>query len=255
VTGAEVLEVRLLRLPVALRHRASEHHAALRREFALIVSSGAGGASVPSRLLSLSEQLSERLSNLGEGAFEQMEDAYAAGKDEIDLVLHVPAEVAPALREFDRLLDEADAHCRSGEHLLTLAEPDDVGRFRRWFLNEIADQLDGRPPVAWPDHRPVVRHALPAEIDLDAAPALRQELNDVLHEAGGHIALDGAGVEFIDSVGISLLMATYIRADAAGGRLWIESASPMLRRVLESASLADLLLDPDRDSGDEPPST
>ena len=48
------------------------------------------------------------------------------------------------------MLDEADRYCRQGRHLLTLATPDDLLAYRRWYLREIAEQLAGAAPVPWP---------------------------------------------------------------------------------------------------------
>ena len=65
----------------------------------------------------------------------------------------MPAEVAPAARHLGELFDEADAFCRSGEHLLTMASTPEVVRFRRWFLDQFVEQSGGKPPVAWRDYR------------------------------------------------------------------------------------------------------
>ena len=49
------------------------------------------------------------------------------------------------------MLDEADEYCRRGDHLLTLATPPEELRFRRWFISEFVDQVNGAPPTPWPD--------------------------------------------------------------------------------------------------------
>jgi hypothetical protein len=48
------------------------------------------------------------------------------------------------------MLDEADEFCRQGKHLLTLATPPDLRRYRQWFLGEFVAQIGGRPPTPWP---------------------------------------------------------------------------------------------------------
>ena len=43
-------------------------------------------------------------------------------------------------------------YCRSGD-LLTLETPADVRAFQRWYLDEMAHQLDGAPPTPWDEWR------------------------------------------------------------------------------------------------------
>ncbi len=50
------------------------------------------------------------------------------------------------------MLDEADAYCRQGSHLLTLQTPPDQRAFRTWFLAEFLSQLAGGPPTPWPEY-------------------------------------------------------------------------------------------------------
>ena len=50
---------------------------------------------------------------------------------------------ATASQHLGAIFDEADAYCRSGEHLLSLATPPDALRFRRWFLGQMVDQIAG----------------------------------------------------------------------------------------------------------------
>jgi hypothetical protein len=50
------------------------------------------------------------------------------------------------------VLDEVDEFCRAGRHLLTLAAPEDIAAYRRWSLGEVALQIDGAPPMSWPQY-------------------------------------------------------------------------------------------------------
>ncbi|MDP9441273.1 MAG: hypothetical protein M3P34_03640 [Actinomycetota bacterium] len=49
------------------------------------------------------------------------------------------------------MLDEPDEFCRSGNQLLTLATPPELLAFRRWYLREFNAQLQGQPPLPWPE--------------------------------------------------------------------------------------------------------
>jgi hypothetical protein len=75
--------------------------------------------------------------------------AIARGESSIELVYEVPARVADVCNELDAMLDEANEFCREGDRLLTLAPPEELVAFRRWFLGEFASQISGRPPVPW----------------------------------------------------------------------------------------------------------
>ena len=143
-------EVRLLQLPVRVWAQAQEHTDALLREFALITSAvDEPGHEVPRQLLELIAQLDARYAGLSKES--ELHDAAEAGLMVLDQVYEVPEEVVPAVQELDRMLDEADAYCAEGTHLLTLASSDEVVRFRKWFLAQFVDQVGGRPAVAWPD--------------------------------------------------------------------------------------------------------
>jgi hypothetical protein len=46
------------------------------------------------------------------------------------------------------MLNRADDYCRQGA-LLTLATPDDLVAFRRWYLGEFRAQINGARPTPW----------------------------------------------------------------------------------------------------------
>lgn len=150
----DLQEVRLIGVSIDAYRRSSEHHDELQREFALITEGRRedtqGSDAVPARLLALIADLGARFSGFTAGPTAELRAAMARGDERIDLSYSLPAEVGPAASEFDRMLDEADAFCRSGD-LLTLATPPDVLAFRRWFLGEFVGQLAGAPPTPWGD--------------------------------------------------------------------------------------------------------
>ena len=149
VPGAALVEVRILGLPLRVYARAAEHGDELFREFALVASRDpADDASVPARLLALVADLG-RFSSFTAAAGADLQAALGRGDDEVDLSYRVPPEAAQAVVELDRLLDEAEAYCRS-EDLLTLAAPPDALAFRRWYLAEFVRQAAGGAPRRWP---------------------------------------------------------------------------------------------------------
>ena len=141
-----LVTVRIMGLPVEVYRRASEHTDELLREFALIREEGSD--QVPARLLALIDELNSRFAAFTQGPTDALQRALDRGDDQIDLLYEVPAEAADAVRRLSSLLDEADDFCRAGD-LLTLATVPEGLAFRRWFLDEFAFQIEGRPPRTW----------------------------------------------------------------------------------------------------------
>jgi hypothetical protein len=152
VSAPDLVAVHLLEVPVPLWSKAQQLTDELLREFALAASqSDDDDHHLPARLTTLMEVLTTQFDGVSSAQEEQLAAAAAAGQPVIaDLVFHVPAEAAPASRMLGDMLDEADEYCRQGQHLLTLAAPEDVVRFRRWYLMAFIDQCAGAAPVPWP---------------------------------------------------------------------------------------------------------
>jgi hypothetical protein len=142
-----LLDVWLLRYPLRLGGRASEHYESVFREFALL-STADPGESVPGRMIALLDELGSRYAR--NNAHEQERDAaLARGEEVLDVHLRVPASVAPVGLRVAEMLDETDEFCRQGV-LLTLEPADDVVAFRRWYLGELVRQVAGEAPQPWP---------------------------------------------------------------------------------------------------------
>jgi anti-sigma B factor antagonist len=75
------------------------------------------------------------------------------------------------------------------------------------------------------------------EIDVFSAPGLRDELLRVIRRYGPQIALDLAGVTFIDCAGVNVLLATRRRAGLEDGSVDVIRASPRVRRVISLLGL------------------
>lgn len=143
-------EVHLLELPVPLAAKSQEHFREMLREFSLIEDEGARSADVPARLMQLIDVLTRQFAGLNSEAEDRLEGAIAAGRDVIDdHVLLLPSAAAPASQALGDMIDQADAFCRTGKHLLTLETPDECVAYRRWYLGNIVDQVGGGPAVSW----------------------------------------------------------------------------------------------------------
>jgi hypothetical protein len=151
MAGEGLVEVRLLRLPLQVWQRTQEHVDGLLREFALIAQDEEGRAATPGRLLELVRQVTAGFGGFSVEQRRAMEAALDRNETEIDLTYQIPPAAAAAAQQLGDMLDEADEYCRRGDHLLTLATPPEELRFRKWFISEFVDQLNGAPPTPWPD--------------------------------------------------------------------------------------------------------
>jgi hypothetical protein len=138
--------------PIALLIEARRHGEALLRELAFIVDGGGDNTELPRRLLHTVERVQVRAAGLNTGAERTIDDAIARGDEEIDFEVLMPKRLGRGALEFATLLDEIDDYCRTGQ-LLTLATSPEVRAFQRWYLEEMAAQLDGAPPRPWREWR------------------------------------------------------------------------------------------------------
>jgi hypothetical protein len=151
--GPELIEVRLVSLPVGVWQRAQEHADELIREFTLIAGDRGAletGHEVPARLTELIEQLTDQYAGFTTEQETALAEAAAKGVDEIEILFRVPAAAVPAAAHLGEMLDAADDYCRRGKHLLTLETPPESLAFRQWYLGEFTRQAAGEPPTAWP---------------------------------------------------------------------------------------------------------
>ncbi len=75
------------------------------------------------------------------------------------------------------------------------------------------------------------------DVDVESAPALRQAGIEALSDFVGTVRIDLAAVTFLDSMGVSALLAIRNAADATRHTLILESPSRPVLRVLELTKL------------------
>jgi anti-sigma B factor antagonist len=81
--------------------------------------------------------------------------------------------------------------------------------------------------------------ALLGELDIDTAPDLLGVLSPFLDEGPPEVVLDFSGLTFIDSSGISVLIAAQQRLLAGGRRLRVSAPRPHATMVFEVAGLTE----------------
>jgi anti-anti-sigma factor len=97
------------------------------------------------------------------------------------------------------------------------------------------DSTFRRPGAVPPGGRTIIR--LRGALDLDAAPALRERLIDVLHRGAGLLVLDLSDVQSCDASGLAVLIGTQRRARLLGSVVRLAAPSPPVTRFLRSTGL------------------
>jgi stage II sporulation protein AA (anti-sigma F factor antagonist) len=74
---------------------------------------------------------------------------------------------------------------------------------------------------------------LDGELDVSSADYLYQQFAELAEEGIKHVALNLAELEFVDSVGLSVIISEHKRVESMGGELIIFSPSDLVRKTLE----------------------
>ncbi|HLI15799.1 MAG TPA: STAS domain-containing protein [Acidimicrobiales bacterium] len=245
----------LLGIPSEQMAHAAEHYEGLLRELQLLVVHHRVGGEAGERLVELAAAITGRFP--APSIADPRCSTTASALDLEDYLYYVPDEVAAGCRELDHLLDEADDYCREGRLLLTLAPSPLAVAVRRWCLGEFARQARGERPVPWTEsawsrtvpgacpHGPRADVALrqrqvgsrtvlelEGELDLHAAPRLREQLLEATSHGPSRLVLDLAGVRLVDSTCRSLLLAGLRRSRDRGGDLCVCHLAPGVAHAL-----------------------
>ena len=235
------MELHLLNFPLDLFDRSVQQLAALQRELDVIRVDERNRDRPPDRLARLVEELDVRFVGY-RAAMETIEALVESDASHHDVVIPVagaPEEVAPAIEQLRDLMDEVDAYCAQGAELLTPPTPPDLLAFRVWLFEQVIGQLRGATPVLWdplvtggaaaPPAPPSSSVAAAAgavlrpvgDLDLVNAGRLREEIYTEHAARTGDLRIDLTDVPFIDSVGMSVLVAAHKRFQRDGRGLEI----------------------------------
>jgi hypothetical protein len=147
----DLVAFRWIGLPIPAVDRTAEHYDSVLREFGMVLERHPSArATVPGRLLSLMDELTQ-IGPLIAVIEQDLERGRQSGKDSVDVELQLPRAIGPIALHLDNLLDEADAYCAEGRELLTLEPTDEVVSVRKWLIGELVHQAEGHAPVTWHD--------------------------------------------------------------------------------------------------------
>nr|SBO95670.1 Anti-sigma F factor antagonist (spoIIAA-2); Anti-sigma B factor antagonist RsbV [Nonomuraea gerenzanensis] len=81
--------------------------------------------------------------------------------------------------------------------------------------------------------------AVAGELDLATAPALRHFIDDVRRAPADQLIFDMAGVAFVDSSGLRVLLDAYVLARRHGGAVHLAALSGAPARLVEITRLGE----------------
>ena len=88
--------------------------------------------------------------------------------------------------------------------------------------------------------------AVTGELELATAPRLRQQVVSLIGAGRSHLVIDLDGVDFIDSVGLGVVVGALKRCRTHGGDLMVAGALPRVRSLFEITRLDEIIeLHPD----------
>ena len=82
------------------------------------------------------------------------------------------------------------------------------------------------------------------EIDIATGPLLEAEVEALVEAGIRQCAIDLTGVEFIDSAGLQMVLATRASLRRVGGEFTLHGASPSVARILDISGMTALLQQP-----------
>jgi len=88
--------------------------------------------------------------------------------------------------------------------------------------------------------------AVTGELELATAPRLRQQVVSLIGGGRAQLVIDLSGVDFIDSVGLGVVVGALKRCRTHGGDLMVAGAVPRVRALFEITRLDEIIdLHPD----------
>ena len=88
---------------------------------------------------------------------------------------------------------------------------------------------------------------LRGEIDLHISPHVEKSLSSIIRKRPPHIVIDFAGVTFIDSSGLAVLIRAMQNVKEYGGKLTLSGITADVRPIFEMARLDQLFVIDPRD--------
>ena len=155
VESAGWVDVRLLDTPAQLFIAMEEHlHSALREYSLTALAQNSGRWEAPTLPFDV------------RGLVDRLLSALEAGEAKVDVAVSTPVESLPSVQAVGQALEELDGLAAAGELLIPPALPE-VKACRDWFIGEVAAQLSGAAPRAWPGAEATLERRTPSAVEHD----------------------------------------------------------------------------------------
>jgi anti-anti-sigma factor len=106
-------------------------------------------------------------------------------------------------------------------------------------VDDVPSELDEPLVIEVADEGADTVFVLRGELDPHTAPSLRKEIDRVLGRGRALLVLDLAGLTFIDSSGLRVIISAHKEAAERGGKLALRAPSQTTRRLLDITGLLD----------------
>ena len=83
--------------------------------------------------------------------------------------------------------------------------------------------------------------AVTGELELATAPRLRQQVVSIIGGGRSHLIIDLSGVDFVDSVGLGVVVGALKRARTHGGDLLVVGVAERIRKLFEITRLDEII--------------
>ncbi|HEV2122657.1 MAG TPA: PAS domain-containing protein, partial [Chloroflexota bacterium] len=153
VESASWVDVRLLDTPAQLFIAMEEHlHSALREYSLTALAQASGRWEAPTLPFNV------------RGLVDRLLSALETGEAKVDVAVRAPVESLTSVHTVGQALDELDGLAAAGELLIPPALPE-VKACRDWFMGEVAAQLSGAAPRAWPGAQAALERRTPSAVE------------------------------------------------------------------------------------------
>ncbi len=148
VVSDSAVEIRVLGLDVPLYSSLARQYSELRRELRLLSLSHQADYPLAGDLTSMFSNFERQFPDTFR---EQIRDAEARGRPQVDLTFSMTPEAGPIFVTMAEMFDVADAFCRA-ERLLSIARTPPQRTLHNWLLGEMVHQIDGASAQPWTGH-------------------------------------------------------------------------------------------------------
>jgi serine phosphatase RsbU (regulator of sigma subunit) len=212
----QTFTVRLEKVPLKLLVDSSAHIAEVVREMRVLLAGASPEEPLRGGMSDMAAALEYDWGNGRQVLHDQMAAAEAAGLDEFDVELPLPATAAEPCRQFVAALDNADALSRAGQ-LLTAEEPPSGVAFRHWWVGSIVESIEAQARGETPPRPARFWDILRGQVDQLTARARAWDRLQLLQKVTAELA----AATTVDSVAQVVAENAAVQLGALAARVYV----------------------------------